>query len=109
MKMQQRKSDRSEIFQEREEFYAPSSSLIPARVGPSTARSLLLGALATLPFFGFLVGAILFNQVSPFVFGFPRLLAWVVLWIVLTSFIMWTIYYLDPQNTPIPAHEESRQ
>lgn len=107
--MQQRKSDRSEFSQEREEFCAASSSLSPARVGRSTARSLVLLILALFPFLGFLVGVIFFNQVVPLVFGFPLLLAWIVLWIVLTSCIMATIYFLDPQNIPVPAREESRQ
>lgn len=107
--MQQRRSDRPELSQEREDFSAANSSLSPARVSRSTPRSLVLYILALLPFLGFLVGAIFFNQVVPLVFGFPRLLAWIVLWIVLTSCIMSIIYYLDPQNISVPLREESRQ
>ncbi len=107
--MPRRISDRSEISLERNEVCAASENLLPARVGRSKARSLVLYILALLPFLGFLVGAIFFNQVTPLVFGFPRLLAWLVLWIVLTSCIMSVIYFLDPQNIPAPFREESRQ
>jgi uncharacterized membrane protein len=72
----------------------PVRSITPRRTGPSG----LLIALAALPFLGFLVGAIFFNRVTPFIFGFPRLLAWLLLWIVLTSVVMATIYRLDPEN-----------
>lgn len=98
-------SDPSEIAQERERFEAA----LPTRVVSCTARSLALYVLALLPFLGFLVGSIFVNQVVPLVFGFPRLLAWIVLWIVMTSCIMSIIYFFDPQNAPSPLHGKSRQ
>ena len=45
-----------------------------------------------------LVGVIFFNRVTPFIFGLPLLLAWLLLWILLTSAIMALIYWLDPAN-----------
>ena len=66
----------------------------PREAGPST----LLLSLAALPFIGFLVGVTFVNRVTPFIFGFPCLLAWVLLWIVLTSIVMGAIYRLDPDN-----------
>lgn len=54
--------------------------------------------LAVLPFLGILVGVPLLNQVEPFVLGLPLILAWVVLWILLTSGIMAIIYACDPSN-----------
>ena len=83
--------------------------MLPAGAGRSTVRSLVLYTLSLLPFLGFLVGAVFFNQVVPLVFGFPRLLAWIVLWIVLTSCIMSVIYFLDPQNIPVSSREEPHQ
>lgn len=77
---------------------AHSGVLPPESAGRTNVRSVLIYALALLPFLGFLVGAIYFNQVTPLVIGFPRLLAWLVLWILLTSLIMLAIYYLDPKN-----------
>jgi hypothetical protein len=54
--------------------------------------------LAVLPFIGILVGVPFFNRVEPLVFGMPLLLAWVVLWILLTAAIMGIIYRFDPTN-----------
>jgi hypothetical protein len=55
-------------------------------------------SLAVLPFLGILVGAVFCNRVTPLVFGMPLLLAWLVLWILLTSAIMAVIYWCDPAN-----------
>ena len=59
--------------------------------------------LAVLPFLGILVGTPFFNRVTPLIFGMPLILAWIVLWIILTSAIMALIYGLDPANRPAPA------
>jgi xanthosine utilization system XapX-like protein len=58
--------------------------------------------LALLPFLGILVGVAFLNRVTPFVLGMPLLLAWLVLWILLTSAIMGLIYRLDPANRADP-------
>ena len=54
--------------------------------------------LALVPFIGMLGGPFFVNRVTPFVLGMPFLLAWIVLWVVLTSAIMALIYRLDPEN-----------
>ena len=54
--------------------------------------------LAVLPFLGILVGVPLLNRVQPLVLGMPLILAWIVLWILLTAVIMGIIYLLDPAN-----------
>lgn len=54
--------------------------------------------LAVLPFIGILVGVPLLNRVEPLVLGIPLLLAWIVLWIVLTAVIMTIVYRCDPVN-----------
>ena len=54
--------------------------------------------LAVLPFIGILVGTPYFNRVTPLVLGMPLILAWIVLWILLTSAIMALIYLTDPAN-----------
>ncbi len=59
---------------------------------------MLIRLLAALPFLGILVGSIFFNRVDPLILGLPALLAWLVLWVVLTSAIMGVIYLLDPAN-----------
>jgi hypothetical protein len=38
------------------------------------------------------------NRVTPFVFGMPFLLAWLVGWIVITPAIMAVIFRFDPAN-----------
>ena len=58
----------------------------------------LIRYLAILPFLGILVGAVFLNRVTPLVLGMPLLLAWLVLWIVLSSAIMAVIYWVDPAN-----------
>lgn len=63
---------------------------------------MLIRLLAVLPFLGMLVGPIFFNQVTPLVLGMPVLLAWLLLWVVLTSAIMGVIYLLDPENREPP-------
>ncbi len=59
---------------------------------------MLIRLLAALPFLGILVGAIFFNRVDPLIAGLPLMLAWMVMWVVLTSLIMGLIYLLDPEN-----------
>jgi xanthosine utilization system XapX-like protein len=54
--------------------------------------------LAVLPFLGILVGVPLLNRVEPLIFGMPLILAWIVMWIVLTSAIMTAVYICDPAN-----------
>ena len=54
--------------------------------------------LAVLPFLGMLIGPVFLNRVEPLVLGMPLLLAWLVMWVVLTSVIMAAIYAFDPAN-----------
>jgi hypothetical protein len=63
----------------------------------------LVRLLALLPFIGILVGTPFFNRVEPMVFGMPLILAWIVMWIVLTAAIMAIIYVVDPVNRNVPA------
>jgi hypothetical protein len=45
-----------------------------------------------------LVGPFFLNRVTPFVFGMPLLLAWLVAWIVISAAIMAVIFRFDPDN-----------
>ncbi len=54
--------------------------------------------LALLPFIGMLGGVFFVNQATPLVLGLPLLLAWIVLWVLLTAAIMAIIYLADPAN-----------
>lgn len=54
--------------------------------------------LAVVPFLALLVGPFFVNRATPFVLGLPFLLAWIVVWILLTSVIMAVIYAADPAN-----------
>jgi Protein of unknown function (DUF3311) len=58
--------------------------------------------LAVMPFLGVLVGTPYFNRVEPLILGMPLILAWIVLWIVLTAAIMAIIYVTDPANREVP-------
>ncbi|GEL04620.1 DUF3311 domain-containing protein [Rummeliibacillus sp. G93] len=54
--------------------------------------------LALIPFVGLLGGIPFANKVTPYVFGMPFLLFYVVLWVVLSSGIMAIVFKLDPEN-----------
>lgn len=54
--------------------------------------------LALLPFIAVLGGIGFVNKVTPYVFGLPFILFWMVMWVVLTSVIMTIVYKLDPAN-----------
>ena len=59
---------------------------------------MLFRIMAALPFIGIIVGIPFVNQVEPLVLGMPFVLAWIVIWIVLSAVIMGIIYRLDPAN-----------
>jgi Protein of unknown function (DUF3311) len=67
---------------------------------------MLLRILAALPFIGILVGIAFVNRVEPLVLGMPFVLAWIVMWVVLSSIIMAIVYNLDPSNRHIAADGE---
>ncbi|MFM0731198.1 DUF3311 domain-containing protein [Paraburkholderia sediminicola] len=70
---------------------------------------MLLRVLAALPFVGILLGVPFVNRVEPLVLGMPFVLAWIVMWVVLSSIIMAVIYRLDPTNRQLAADgEEAR-
>jgi hypothetical protein len=54
--------------------------------------------LALIPFIGLLGGIPFANKVTPYVFGMPFILFYIVLWVVLTSGVMAIVYKLDPAN-----------
>jgi hypothetical protein len=54
--------------------------------------------LAVIPFLALIVGPFFVNRTEPLVLGLPFLLAWIVVWILLTSAIMAVIYTADPAN-----------
>lgn len=57
-----------------------------------------LRLLAALPFIGILLGVPFVNRTEPLILGMPLVLAWIVMWVVLTSAIMAIVYRLDPIN-----------
>lgn len=67
---------------------------------------MLLRVLAALPFVGILLGIPFVNRVEPLVLGMPFVLAWIVMWVVLSSIIMAIIYRLDPSNRQLAAEGE---
>ena len=52
--------------------------------------------LCLLPFVGILGLLPFVNKVTPFILGMPFFLFWIVMWVILTSFIMGIGYKLDP-------------
>jgi hypothetical protein len=62
--------------------------------------------LAVIPFVGMFIGPIVHNSVTPFVLGMPFILAWIVLWILISSAVMATIYWLDPARLANDMEED---
>ncbi|MFP7732256.1 DUF3311 domain-containing protein [Priestia aryabhattai] len=58
----------------------------------------LIHVLSLLPFIGILGFLPFVNKVTPFILGMPFFLFWIVMWVVLTSFIMAIVYKMDPAN-----------
>ena len=54
--------------------------------------------LTAIPFIGLLIGVYFVNKVEPYVLGMPFLLFWCVLWVILTTVIMFIVYKNDPEN-----------
>jgi pilus assembly protein TadC len=54
--------------------------------------------IAIIPFIGLLGGIPLVNKVTPYVFGMPFVLFYIVLWVVITSGIMAIVFKMDPAN-----------
>ena len=67
---------------------------------------MLLRVLAALPFIGILLGVPFVNRVEPLVLGMPLVLAWIVMWVVLSSIIMAIIYRLDSTNRELAVDGE---
>ncbi len=65
---------------------------------PVVAGDPVIRWLAALPFLGMLIGPFFVDRVQPLVLGMPLLLAWLVMWVVLTSAIMAVVYFFDPTN-----------
>jgi hypothetical protein len=62
--------------------------------------------LAILPFLGILIGTAFVNSVEPLVLGIPLVLAWIVGWVLLGSFIMGIVYFFDPINAAPRPNDE---
>jgi hypothetical protein len=54
--------------------------------------------IAIIPFLALIIGPFFVNRVEPLILGLPFLLAWIVVWILITSVIMALIYAADPDN-----------
>jgi Protein of unknown function (DUF3311) len=54
--------------------------------------------LALIPFAGLLIGTYFANKVTPYIFGMPFLLAYCVIWVILSAILMTIIYKIDPRN-----------
>ena len=67
---------------------------------------MLIRVLAALPFIGILLGVPFVNRVEPLMLGMPFVLAWIVMWVVLSSIIMAIVYRLDPSNRQLAADGE---
>ncbi|MBT2727759.1 DUF3311 domain-containing protein [Bacillus sp. ISL-75] len=54
--------------------------------------------IAIIPFIGLLGGVPFANKVTPYIFGMPFVLFYIVLWVVITSGIMAIVFKMDPAN-----------
>ncbi len=60
--------------------------------------------LAVLPFLGILGGIVFANRVTPYLFGLPFILGWLVLCVLGTAAVMGAIYLTDPANRTDGGH-----
>jgi xanthosine utilization system XapX-like protein len=67
---------------------------------------MLLRVLAALPFIGILLGVPFVNRVEPLMLGMPFVLAWIVMWVLLSSIIMAIVYRLYPSNRQLAVDGE---
>ncbi|MET3576135.1 DUF3311 domain-containing protein [Bhargavaea ullalensis] len=51
--------------------------------------------LLLIPFIGMAFCLPLANKIEPYVLGLPFFMFWIVLWMVLSSLIMWIVYRLE--------------
>jgi cation transporter-like permease len=63
----------------------------------------MIRVFALVPFAAMLVGPFFLNRVEPTILGMPFLLAWFVVWIVLSAAIMAIIFRFDPANRDDPS------
>jgi len=61
--------------------------------------------LAALPFLALIIGMFFANRTEPYVLGMPFIMFWTVLWVVLTSVIMFIVFKTDPANKEGDASE----
>lgn len=54
--------------------------------------------LAAIPVLAALGSVWFGDRVTPFIFGIPFFMAWVIGFVLITSLVMWAIYVLDPKN-----------
>jgi hypothetical protein len=54
--------------------------------------------LLIIPFIGMCVLLPVADRIEPYILGVPFLLFWIVLWMLLSSVILFIVYKLDPAN-----------
>ncbi|MED3623756.1 DUF3311 domain-containing protein [Neobacillus thermocopriae] len=54
--------------------------------------------LLIIPFIGMCVLLPIANRIEPYILGMPFLLFWIVLWMGLSSLVLFIVYKLDPTN-----------
>lgn len=54
--------------------------------------------LLIIPFIGLCVLLPVANRIEPYILGMPFLLFWIVLWMILSSVVLFIVYKLDPAN-----------
>ncbi|MDR7240099.1 DUF3311 domain-containing protein [Neobacillus drentensis] len=57
--------------------------------------------LAFIPVVAFLIGVPLVNRIKPFVLGLPFSMFWIVLWVILSSLILFILYRLDQHDEEV--------
>lgn len=69
-----------------------------------TRIALILGAI---PFVTLVFALPLVNRVQPVIFGFPFVLFWILVWVLLTPFILFIAYLVEKKFNP-PSKGDDR-
>ncbi|OIK08872.1 hypothetical protein BIV60_25410 [Bacillus sp. MUM 116] len=57
--------------------------------------------LAFIPVVAFLIGVPLVNRIEPYILGMPFTMFWIVLWVILSSLIIFILYKFDQHDEEV--------
>lgn len=72
------------------------SATVEAQTERMQQRRPVAAVCAAIPFLALTLGVVFANHLEPRILGLPFVLAWIVLWVVLTPAFLWAAYRSQP-------------